>query len=102
MELSVDMPLGNVTTIGTAPERDFITLEEWDKWLNAIEGKEDKWDSLVERMGNLLDARLEQMLDTCFHCLVKLYDSKVVKVIDGKEMTFCCEHCMGAYASSSN
>ena len=56
---------------------------------------------LVERMGKLLDARLEQLLDTCFHCLVKLYDSKVVKIIDGKEMTFCCGHCMGAYSSTN-
>lgn len=52
---------------------------------------------LMERMSNILDARLEQFLESCHHCGVRLYDSKVTKVFDNKELLFCCEHCMGAY-----
>lgn len=61
----------------------------------------DKGDILVTdlltRMSNLLDARLFQLLDTCYHCGVKLYESKVSEKINGQELTFCCSHCKDAY-----
>ena len=52
---------------------------------------------LITRMSNLLEARLEQMLEACHHCGVRLYDSKVTKQFDGKELLFCCSHCMSAF-----
>ncbi|MHA2274966.1 MAG: PadR family transcriptional regulator [Candidatus Kariarchaeaceae archaeon] len=52
---------------------------------------------LLDRMSNILDARLEQLLESCHHCGVRLYDSKVTKVINKKVFLFCCEHCMGAF-----
>ncbi|MCE7737722.1 MAG: PadR family transcriptional regulator [Candidatus Heimdallarchaeota archaeon] len=52
---------------------------------------------LLDRMSNILDARLEQLLDSCHHCGVRLYESKVTKTISGKELLFCCEHCMSAF-----
>lgn len=54
---------------------------------------------LITRMSNLLEARLEHLLESCHHCGVRLYDSKVTKHFDGKELLFCCEHCMAAYLS---
>ncbi|MHA2028661.1 MAG: helix-turn-helix transcriptional regulator [Candidatus Kariarchaeaceae archaeon] len=55
-------------------------------------------DDLVGRMSNLLDVRLEQILDSCHHCGIKLYDTKVIKTdSDGREIKFCCTHCMGAF-----
>ena len=61
---------------------------------------EDGFDlvrELITRMSNLLEARMEQMLEACHHCGVRLYDSKVTKQFDGKELLFCCEHCMSAF-----
>ena len=52
---------------------------------------------LMSRMENLLDIRLEQMLDKCHHCGVQLYESKVEDVEDGREIVFCCSHCREAY-----
>ncbi|MCY3412511.1 MAG: PadR family transcriptional regulator [Candidatus Heimdallarchaeota archaeon] len=57
-------------------------------------------EELTNRMANLLDIRLEQRLDTCHHCGVKLLDSKV----EGKDksqspVVFCCHHCKDAYLS---
>ncbi|MDH5403312.1 MAG: helix-turn-helix transcriptional regulator [Candidatus Heimdallarchaeota archaeon] len=58
----------------------------------------DLVQDLVERMGNLLDARLEQLLEKCYHCGVQLFDSKVSREFEkGEVHTFCCEHCMGAF-----
>lgn len=57
---------------------------------------------LITRMSNLLEARLEQLLESCHHCGVQLYDSKVTKEFDGKELLFCCEHCMSAFANMKN
>ncbi len=59
-------------------------------------------DDLVERMSNLLDVRMEQVLDSCHHCGVKLFDSKIIrKDDDGRELKFCCKHCMGAYLDNN-
>ncbi len=52
---------------------------------------------LITRMSNLLETRLEQLLEACHHCGVRLYDSKVTKEFDGKDFLFCCEHCMSAF-----
>lgn len=62
---------------------------------------------LVSRMSNLLDIRVQQMLskslDTCHHCLVKLYESKVEGVDNaGDPVVFCCSHCKAAYDSQFN
>lgn len=64
---------------------------------HLTEKGEELVEDLLTRMSNLLDARLEQMLEACHHCGVQLYDAKVTKVIGGKEYLFCCEHCMGAF-----
>ena len=54
-------------------------------------------DELLERMGNILDARLDQVLETCHHCGVKLYDAKVVGFdSSGNEVAYCCVHCRDA------
>lgn len=58
---------------------------------------QDLVDELAGRMSNILDARLQQILDTCHHCGAQIYESKVTKVVDGEELIFCCEHCMGAW-----
>ena len=57
---------------------------------------------LLTRMSNLLEARLEQLLEACHHCGVKLYDSKVTKEFDEKELLFCCEHCMSAFLEAES
>ncbi|MHA2170440.1 MAG: PadR family transcriptional regulator [Candidatus Kariarchaeaceae archaeon] len=55
-------------------------------------------DDLMERMSNLLDARLEQILESCHHCGARLFESGVFgQDIDGNEIIFCCEHCKSAY-----
>ncbi|MHA2029446.1 MAG: helix-turn-helix transcriptional regulator [Candidatus Kariarchaeaceae archaeon] len=55
-------------------------------------------NDLVDRMSNLLDIRLDQILDSCHHCGIKLYDTKIIMIQDdGREMKFCCKHCMGAF-----
>ncbi|MHA2250371.1 MAG: PadR family transcriptional regulator [Candidatus Kariarchaeaceae archaeon] len=59
---------------------------------------EELVDDLVNRMGNLLDARLEQMLESCHHCGARLYESGVLeKNSSGDDLRFCCEHCKDAY-----
>ncbi len=55
-------------------------------------------DDLLNRMGNLIDARLDQVLETCHHCGVKLYDAKVVETDKfGNKVAFCCIHCRDKY-----
>ncbi len=55
-------------------------------------------EELAERMANLLQIRLDQKLDKCHHCGVKLYDSIVEgKDKSGSPVVFCCKHCQAAY-----
>lgn len=57
---------------------------------------------LLDRMSNILDARLEQLLESCHHCGVRLYESKVTNTIGKKELLFCCEHCMSAFLEANS
>jgi len=51
-------------------------------------------DELLERMGNILDARLIQMLDVCASCDVQLYEAAEEGIdIEGNPVKFCCTHC---------
>ena len=54
-------------------------------------------DEVLDRMRNLLDARTDLLLETCYHCGVTLYETQVSKIDkDGIERKFCCVHCMNA------
>ncbi len=55
-------------------------------------------DDVLSRMGNLIEARLEQLLESCYHCGIKLYGPKVYgKGKEGKKQAFCCTHCRDSY-----
>lgn len=57
-------------------------------------------EEITERMANLIDLRIDQRLDKCHHCAVKLMDSKVEGVDKiGNPVVFCCSHCQAAYLS---
>jgi len=60
-------------------------------------------DELLDRMGNILDARLERMLDVCASCDVKLYEAEEEGVdVHGKPVKFCCSHCKHNYYKRYN
>ncbi len=68
---------------------------------HLTEAGEELYLELIERMSNLIDARLEQILDVCHHCGVKLYHTEVFAIDKhGKKMLFCCKHCKAAYFNS--
>ena len=55
-------------------------------------------EEIVGRMRNLIDARLNVLLEVCHHCGAKLYEAKVTEELDdGKVLKFCCTHCQKAY-----
>jgi len=60
------------------------------------EGKE-VCTRLFKRFANLISIAIEPSLEVCAHCGCKLYEGGYREVIDGKEMTFCCEHCANSY-----
>jgi hypothetical protein len=64
---------------------------------------EELVNDLIQRMSNLVDIRLTDSLDKCFHCGVETHDSKVVlKGSDGRKMVFCCKHCMASFSEELN
>jgi len=60
------------------------------------EGKE-VCTRLFKRFANLISIAIEPSLEVCAHCGCKLYEGGYREVINGKEMTFCCEHCANSY-----
>ncbi len=56
-------------------------------------------EHLIERMANILSTALTPKLDVCYCCGAKILEGGVKKVIDGKEYTFCCEHCANSCKS---
>lgn len=61
---------------------------------------QDLVKDLMDRMGNIIDARLEELLDACYHCGIQLFDSKVYGQVGKSDQVFCCTHCMAAYTES--
>jgi len=60
------------------------------------EGKE-VCTRLFKRFANLISVAIEPSLEVCAHCGCKVYEGGYREVIDGKETTFCCEHCANSY-----
>lgn len=50
---------------------------------------------VLERMGGMLDAALQNRLVPCGHCNCEIYRGGVKRRVAGKEKTFCCEACAG-------
>jgi DNA-binding PadR family transcriptional regulator len=52
---------------------------------------------LFKRFANLISITFEPSLEICAHCGCKVYEGGYREIINGKETTFCCIHCAGAY-----
>ena len=52
---------------------------------------------LFKRFSALVSVAIEPNLEVCASCGCKVYEGGYRKVIDGKEMTFCCVHCAASY-----
>lgn len=84
---------GYVTELATDDVRGRVKYRLTEKGEKLVE-------EIVERMGNIIDARLDMLLEQCHHCGVKLYDVKVFgKDSAGNQVSFCCTHCRDAYRS---
>jgi DNA-binding PadR family transcriptional regulator len=62
----------------------------------TIEGRE-VCTRLFKRFANLISIAIEPSLEVCAHCGCKVYEGGYREAIEGKEMTFCCEHCAKSY-----
>lgn len=55
-------------------------------------------NEILDKMENILTAKLEQMLETCRNCAVRLFESKVTGTdVDKNDAVFCCTHCRDVY-----
>jgi len=52
---------------------------------------------LFKRFAALVSTAIESTLEVCAHCGCKVYEGGHIEEIEGKETTFCCEHCAGSY-----
>ncbi|MBS3146553.1 PadR family transcriptional regulator [Candidatus Woesearchaeota archaeon] len=49
-----------------------------------------KWDELLE-------IAFVNKITKCYHCSCELYNNKYKKLINKKELPFCCDHCADSY-----
>lgn len=54
-------------------------------------------DSLLFRMGNLIDIAVRPKLSVCAHCGCKVYEGGYMEKIRGKTMAFCCRFCARSF-----
>jgi DNA-binding PadR family transcriptional regulator len=54
-------------------------------------------EQLFKRFSELIAVALEPSLEVCAHCGCKVYEGGYSERINGKDLTFCCIHCAGAY-----
>ena len=52
---------------------------------------------LFKRFADLVSIAIEPSLYVCAHCGCKVYEGAYREVIDGKETSFCCNHCARSY-----
>lgn len=49
--------------------------------------------NLLIRFNDVIGAFIESKVKKCAHCECEIYKNGFEKVINGKKLTFCCEHC---------
>jgi len=54
-------------------------------------------DSLLSRLGNLVDIAIEPRLTECAHCGCSVYKGGFTKTIKGARLAFCCEYCAKSF-----
>ncbi|HJX23307.1 MAG TPA: helix-turn-helix transcriptional regulator [Candidatus Bathyarchaeia archaeon] len=52
---------------------------------------------LFRRFATLVSVAIEPNLFVCAHCGCKVYEGGYREIIDGRELTFCCEHCAASF-----
>jgi len=52
---------------------------------------------LFKRFAALVSVAIEPSLEICANCGCKVYEGGYKETIDGRETTFCCEHCANSY-----
>ncbi|MFX1384888.1 MAG: helix-turn-helix transcriptional regulator [Promethearchaeota archaeon] len=59
-------------------------------------------DKIFSRFNNLIEVAVQSKLKICAGCGVQLYEKFQTETIDGKEMNFCCKHCLNAFKEHQN
>lgn len=54
-------------------------------------------DSVLSRMGNLIDIAVRPRLSVCAHCGCRVYGGGYSERIRGKTMAFCCRFCARSF-----
>jgi len=54
-------------------------------------------NKIFSRFNNLIEVAIQSKLKICAGCGVQLYDKYQTEIIEGKEMNFCCGHCLNAF-----
>ncbi len=67
------------------------------KVYRLTEKGEEKFQKLAERFSDLISTILESQVTECEYCGCEIYNGGHNEVINGEELTFCCENCAKAY-----
>jgi len=77
---------------------DVANLKNKKKLGYHLTSKGDKLiDKIFSRFNNLIEVAIQSKLKICAGCGVKLYEKYHTEIIDGREMNFCCGHCLNAF-----
>ena len=72
-------------------------IESRDKKKYSITSKGKAFThELLQRFDTILDSLVESKIKKCAHCECEIYKHGFEKIIKGKKVTFCCEHCAKA------
>ena len=67
------------------------------KTYSLTEKGQEICEHLFKRFATLVAAAIEPSLEVCSSCGCKVFEGSHKQVVEGQELSFCCEHCAHSY-----